>query len=177
MIRYSEDFKGIVYPAAAVVVKQDKVLGGKQNFFIHHIEDIVSFSLHPTRTIAATGQMAAKGKAKCIDLVVWDVKTNEVKGVFSEFHRRAIVLTSFSPNGQLLLSIGQDDDNSLAIHEWQAKRLITTSPVDKAKMTSIAWKSDTEFVTTGFKVVKFWTLNGRNVKGTNGSTGAAKFSS
>jgi len=29
MIRYSDDFKGIVYPAAAVVVKQDKVLGGK----------------------------------------------------------------------------------------------------------------------------------------------------
>lgn len=44
-------------------------------------------------------------------------------------------------------------------------------------MTSIAWKSDTEFVTTGFKVVKFWTINGRNVKGVNGSVGAAKFSS
>lgn len=65
----------------------------------------------------------------------------------------------------------------MAIHEWSAKRLVTTSPVDKAKMTAIAWKNDTEFVTTGFKVVKFWTLNGRNVKGTNGSVGAAKFSS
>ncbi|KAL4483877.1 hypothetical protein ABPG72_006252 [Tetrahymena utriculariae] len=176
MVKYSNDYKSIVYPAAAVGVKQEKKLGGQQKFFIKHVEDIVSFSIHPTRTVAATGQMAAKGAAaKCIDLFVWDVNTMEIKAHFNEFHRRAIVLTSFSPNGQLLLSVGQDDDNSLAIHEWQAKRLVTTSPVDKAKITAVIWKSGTEFVTTGFKVVKFWVLNGRNVKGTNGSVGGAKF--
>lgn len=55
MIKYSADYKNIIYPAAAVVVNQEKKLGGKQDFFIKHIEDIISFSLHPTRTIAATG--------------------------------------------------------------------------------------------------------------------------
>ncbi|EGR30797.1 hypothetical protein IMG5_123400 [Ichthyophthirius multifiliis] len=145
-------------------------------FFIKHIEDIVSFDLHPQRTIAATGQMAAKGKAKCIDIFVWDVETNEIKANFNDFHRRAVVLLKFSPNGQLLLSVGQDDDNSLAIYDWQAKRLVTTSQVDKAKVTSAAWKNETEFVTTGFKHVKFWTLSGRNAKSVIGKvTSSQKF--
>lgn len=84
MIRYSSDFKSIVYPAAAVVVKQEKRYGGKQDFFVKHIEDIVSFSLHPTRSIAATGQMAAAGKAKCLDLFIWDVNTKVNSKLYKE---------------------------------------------------------------------------------------------
>jgi microtubule-associated protein-like 6 len=82
---------------------------------------------------------------------------------FNEFHLRAIVLLKFSPDGSLLLSVGQDDDNSLAIHEWQGKRMIATSNIDKAKVNAAAWKDETEFVTCGNKHIKFWKLAGRNV--------------
>jgi len=70
-----------------------------------------------------------------------------------------------------------DDDNSLAIHDWFNKRLTVTSPVDKAKVTSVAWKSNTDFMTTGLKHVKFWTLTGKNLKGLMGNTTSPKFDS
>jgi hypothetical protein len=50
--------------------------------------------------------MAAKGKAKCIDIFVWDVDTYEIMANFNDFHRRAVVFITFSPSGSLILTIG-----------------------------------------------------------------------
>ena len=46
-----------------------------QKFFNLHEEDVVAMALHPNKQIIATGQMAAKGKAKLIDIFVWNVAT------------------------------------------------------------------------------------------------------
>jgi hypothetical protein len=43
--------------------------------------------------------------------------------------------------------------------------MITSSCIDRAKVNGVAWASEDEFTTVGNKHVKFWTLNGRNVKG------------
>lgn len=97
--------------------------------------------------------MAMKGK-KTIDMHVWDIDKMESMCLLNDFHRRGITNIKFSVDGTLLLSIGQDDDNSLAIYEWQQKRLVVTSPVDKAKVTSCCWKEgNKEFITTGMKHV------------------------
>jgi microtubule-associated protein-like 6 len=112
--------------------------------------------------------MAQAGKAKCIDIFVWDIEKKEQVAHFNDFHLRAIVLLRFSPDGTLLLSVGQDDDNSLAIHDWQANRLIATSNIDKAKVNGAAWASNDEFCTVGNKHIKFWKLNGRNALGKMG---------
>ena len=171
-----------VYVGAGVAAvlensKKDKKLW-KQSFFNVHANDVVSFAMHPSRTVAATGQMASPGKAKAIDIYVWDVETKEIMGRFNDFHRRAIVVLSFSKSGQFLGSIGQDDDNSLAIYEWKTKRLVVTSNVDKAKVNGFAWKNDNEFATVGMKHIKFWTLTGRNLKSTMGQqSGGGKFES
>jgi microtubule-associated protein-like 6 len=34
-------------------------------------------AIHPNKDIVATGQMAAKGKAKMIDIFVWKISTME----------------------------------------------------------------------------------------------------
>ena len=122
-------------------------------------------AVHPKGNIIATGQMAAKGKAKTIDLYVWNSESKESYCNLNSFHLRAVNQVSFSPDGTKLLSTGQDDNNSLAIHDWNSKTLLCTSNFDKAKVTAVAWKPDsnTEFVTAGAKVIKFWTLNGRNL--------------
>lgn len=56
--------------------------------------------------------MAQKGKAKLIDIFVWDVNTKEVRAKFNDFHLRAIVFLEFSADGTLLLTVGQDDGMS-----------------------------------------------------------------
>lgn len=48
---------------------------GYQHFFDKHVEDVVSMAVHPNSKIIATGQKAAKGKAKLIDLYIWNVDT------------------------------------------------------------------------------------------------------
>lgn len=135
----------------------------EQTFFNQHGEDVVSFAIHPSRQIAATGQMASTGKATCIDIYVWDIESKEILGRFNDFHRRAVYILQFSPSGQLLASIGQDNDNSVAIYDWKTKRLVATSPVDKAKVNSVCWQGDESFVTCGSKHIKFWDIKGRNI--------------
>lgn len=49
----------------------------------------------------------------------------------SGFHRRAVRQLGFSPDGKFLLSTGEDDDHSLAVYEWETKRMVCNSKVDK----------------------------------------------
>ena len=42
------------------------------------------------REIAATGQMAAKGKAKMVDVFVWNIDDQQVLAQLTGFHRRAV---------------------------------------------------------------------------------------
>lgn len=53
--------------------------------------------------------MAAKGKAKFIDIFVWRMDTLENLAQINGFHRRAIKNLAFSPGGDKLLSLGEDD--------------------------------------------------------------------
>ena len=52
--------------------------------------------------------MAAKGKAKIIEIWVWDIETKgkEILSCLKGFHLRAIACVSFSPSGKYLLSAG-----------------------------------------------------------------------
>ena len=96
-----------------------------------HEEDIICLDIHPNKKIAATGQMAAKGKAKLIEIYIWEIQSKKVLACLKGFHLRAICCVAFSPTGKYLLSIGRDDNNSLAIYDWfNNNRLITTSKVD-----------------------------------------------
>jgi len=74
-----------------------------------------------------------------------------------------------------LLSIGEDDDHSLAIYDWASSKLLATAKVDRDVVTSCEFKSDTEFVTTGVKHVKFWTFAGINCTPKRGIMGAGQF--
>jgi microtubule-associated protein-like 6 len=80
-LKYTSDGK-IVYTTAALGVVQDKAATYNtaktekivvQDFFDLHQDDIVALAIHPNRNIVATGQMAAQGKAKMVDVFVWDV--------------------------------------------------------------------------------------------------------
>ncbi len=75
----------------------------------------------------------------------------------------------FSPDGTLLLTIGMDPDYSLAIYDWQANRLLSTSKVDKSPVSAITWRGSNKFVTCGEKHFKFWSQNGRNLNYNQGN--------
>jgi len=42
-------------------------------------------------------------------------------------------------------------------------------------VTGLAWRSESEFVSVGVKHIKFWTINGTNIKFIKGSMGTNNF--
>lgn len=55
--RFSRNGKQILFPTACLAVKMD-IDSKKQDIFLEHKEDIVSFAVDRRREIMATGQMA-----------------------------------------------------------------------------------------------------------------------
>jgi echinoderm microtubule-associated protein-like 6 len=96
----------VVYTTAALAVIQDTGNDRSQEFFDLHQDDVVSLALHPGGEIAATGSRAPAGKAKMVDILIWSVSSREVLARLTGFHRRAVSVLQFSPDGQKLLSIG-----------------------------------------------------------------------
>ena len=172
-VKYTNDDNKIVFHAAALGIVLEKS-SNSQTFFKDHDEDVVSLAIHPNRNIIATGQMAKAGKAKLIDIYVWDIDEKKPLANLKGFHLRAIRNLAFSPNGSKLLSGGEDDDNSVAVYDWQNSKIICSSPVDKARVTELAFSSENEFVTIGLKHIKFFSLNGRNISGKKGIFGSVK---
>jgi microtubule-associated protein-like 6 len=162
--KFSNDPDSIVFVTAALGVNMN-VVSNTQTFFNKHEEDVISFDLHPNRKIAASGQMAMKGKAKMIDIFVWDVETKEVLANLKGFHIRAIKLVRFSPSGKYLLTYGLDDDHSLAVYDWAQERLVCSSKVDKKNVldSCFALKDDRKFLSIGSRHCKVWNFKGCNV--------------
>lgn len=50
--------------------------------------------------------------------MLWDVETKSLICFIQDFHIRGISHLAFSPDGTLLLTIGMDDDHSLALYDW-----------------------------------------------------------
>lgn len=146
-VRYSGSGSTCLFITAALGVEMN-LKNREQSFYQGQSDDLISFAISPDKKICATGQMAelnkANPKAKIVDVHVWDAETKQLKVKLTGFHQRAVVLVVFSPSGKRLLTVGQDDKNSLAVYDWEAStKPIWSSTVDGAKVTGAAWKSET----------------------------------
>jgi microtubule-associated protein-like 6 len=185
---YTKDENKIVYHTAALGVVIDKKTN-KQKYFIHHKEDIVSLAIHPNKVTIATGQRAAKGEAKYIDLYIWNVNdlpdetdcNSEDRGSIPEgvydlkgVLLRAISILAWSPDGKKLLAGGQDDQNSIAVFDssnLSKITLISTIKVDGKPVLDSKWFNNNEFISVGKTHIKFYKVNGRNVTASKGIFG------
>ncbi|MGL4948326.1 MAG: hypothetical protein ACRC42_02985, partial [Mycoplasma sp.] len=190
-VKYTGEENLIVYHTAALGVVIDKKTN-QQKYFTNHEEDIVSLAIHPNGRTVATGQMAAKGKAKLIDLYVWNIddlpdetnvladdRANPPKGVtnWKGSLLRAIRVLQFSPDGKKLLANGQDDYNSIAVYDTSNLTkisLIGIVKVDGARVLDAIWRNPAEFVSVGPKHIKFYKVSGRNINVSKGVFGKIK---
>lgn len=105
----------IIYCVAGSGVVMDTTTSA-QRFFLGHSEDILCLAVHPSRPIVATGQLDPKGKSTPY-ICIWDSTTmNEIKKIV--YHDRGVVALAFSPDGEYLVSIGNDNDHDVAIWKW-----------------------------------------------------------
>lgn len=43
------------------------------------------------------------------------------------YHRRAVTVVRFSPNGRLLATLGADDHHGLAVYDWENSVILSTT--------------------------------------------------
>jgi len=175
-LRYTKD-GNVVFTTAGLGVVYDKRTK-TQSFYNEHAEDIVAMALHPDGDIVATGQMASKElgdersnkknarnkgvlkQGKLVDIRIWRASTCETICKIRGFHRRAVRTLKFSPGGSKLLSIGEDDQHSVAVYDWATQTNIGNAKCDPAKVNDAEWKNETEFATCGVKHMMTFTQNG-----------------
>lgn len=163
----------IVYHTAAVGVIYDPI-SHLQRHHLCHNDDIMSFAIaSPKRNIVATGE---RGKKPGIRL--WDARTGELRCELKGFHARGVVSLAFSADMKLLVSVGDDDDHSIALWEdasngsWTLAKLRATAKGDKGvnQFASFA-SSGSGIITGGAKHVLFWSVEGKNMASKRGRVG------
>jgi microtubule-associated protein-like 6 len=141
-----------------------------------HEEDIVCLDVWKSK-YAATGSQARGNKSKLVEVYVWELGSDNMRvlSCLKGFHLRNVTTVRFSPSGKKLLTIGGDNDHSVAIYDWARGRLLSTSKVDKARVTDAVWKNEIEFVTCGLNHIKFWRQHGQNISSKSGVLGKGKW--
>ncbi|EEY63980.1 microtubule-associated protein, putative [Phytophthora infestans T30-4] len=163
-------FEEIVYPAAAAcVVLNTKTM--TQRHHLSHTDDILSLCLHPRLPLAASGEIGKQPK-----IIVWNLETMDDQCIVQGFHKRGILQLAFlSP--EMLVSIGGDDDHSIAVYEssnnWKSAALKIAVKGNKAAPFHITTnpRVSSEFVTCGQKYVEFWSLQGKELVSKKGLLG------
>jgi len=85
-----------------------------------HENEIISMDTHPKRTVVATSSRSSQNNNNNDDLVpiyIWEIDTQKVISCLKGFHIHSIILLQFSLGGNLLISVGDDPDHSIAIYE------------------------------------------------------------
>lgn len=172
-------FNEVVYHTAAVGVIYD----ASSHFQKHHVghnDDITSFAIsNSTRAVIATGE---RGKAPVVRL--WDSHTgelrNEIKAGTLTAQARSILSLAFSSDNTHLVSVGSDDNHTVALWEdasnggaWTSSRLVATVKGDRGTNMFAAFGLGRDsFITGGVKHILFWEVKGANsISATKGQVG------
>lgn len=156
-------------------------------------------ALHPGKEIVATGQMAGKGlnektvvkqkiddasrgrvergrqgksstQGKLVEIHVWSASSQELITTLFGFHRRAIRHLQFSPAGDKLLSLGEDDHHSVAIYDWANGIQLCTAKCSPKPVYGVAWHptNPNEFTAVGISLFSTFTQSGQTLRGHKG---------
>ena len=162
---YNVDGK-IVYATAATGIVYD---GDEhvQDFFTFHSDDILCMSLHPDMDLIATGQVG-RDPVVCI----WSTKTHEMISELRGYHQRAVTSLSFDATGKFLVTVGLDDEHSIAVYDWENKKVLANSKGDTRRIFGCAYNPhDGRIVTVGESHIKFWIMENGYLNGKNGVYG------
>ncbi|XP_041352370.1 echinoderm microtubule-associated protein-like 6 isoform X2 [Gigantopelta aegis] len=162
--------KDIVYFVAGVGIVYN-LRENKQRFFLGHDDDIVSLTLHPDRTLVATGQI---GKAPYI--CVWDSVTNSTASILKDGHENGVGALGFDKDGHRLVSVGMDQHSTINVWDWRKGKIISTVRGHSDKVFDVQFNPflPNTIVSCGVKHIKFWSLCGNALtprKGVFGSAG------
>lgn len=156
-LKYSRAGEVLFFSAGVAVIMNQK--SRLQKFYQNHTSTITSMAVHPTEHIVATGD---QGEVPVIHL--WDSQTMTTISILSGFHRRAVTHLQFSPNGNWLVSVGQDNFHSIAVYDWRNEHIVTHSLGFSQNSFDISFNPvGNGLVHCGDEIIRFWEINGLNI--------------
>ncbi|KAG1660169.1 hypothetical protein FOA52_005269 [Chlamydomonas sp. UWO 241] len=169
---YNGDGQVVYYTAGLGVVYNREE--HSQSFFNGHVDDISAICLcpaeievsgvtYPAKTLVATGQMTHVDEGSYV--AVWDSsKPENAELARLEFGKtaRGFSALAFSPNGEQLAILGQDDSNSLFVYDWRHGSAFEATGMKGAppQVFGVEWNPYEDagsLVTFGRRHIKVWT--------------------
>jgi WD40 repeat protein len=151
----------IMYTAGEVLVGYSKG-EHKQRYGFGHTYEITAVAVSPDNITVATSQA---GTRPCI--ILWDTKSMAIKKKLTGLHTDVVRHLRFAPpDGNRLLSVGQDYNHTIGIWDTATGQLLAHTRGGEAKVFDIQWAPNGgggSFVQVGFQHIKFHVLRGRNV--------------
>ena len=111
-LRYTEN-DHFVYHTAALGITMDPAKN-TQRFHFGHKDDIMSFAIHPSGNIIATGEIGPKPL-----ISIWSLDNMEAITTFNSPLRKGVAQLAFSPSGKFLAGGTMDDDHNVVIYDWE----------------------------------------------------------
>jgi WD40 repeat protein len=155
----------IVYPASKYVCVYNKK-NNSQVFYAGHANDISCVTSSRDGLFVASAEKTLRP-----DIHIWDSSTCLLITKLSPIHRRGLVYMQFSLDGKKLVSVGQDQDHSIALWvsptgRWSDGQILawTRSDVNPSTFCSFYEQSSPDgflLASGGRYHQKFWTLNGK----------------
>nr|CAB3242507.1 echinoderm microtubule-associated protein-like 6 [Phallusia mammillata] len=172
-LHYLDDCQQVVYHAAGAGIVQN-LSSGQQTFYLEHTDDILCLAVnqHPKfQSVVATGQLGSNAS-----IHVWDAGSKKTLSILRGFHTSGVCSLNFSASGKMLLSVGLDDQHSVAVWRWQEGAKACSHPTSRQRVFCAEFRpdSDAAFVTVGVKHVMFWQVCGSAILGKRGVLGATE---
>ncbi|CAM9122646.1 unnamed protein product [Ascophyllum nodosum] len=161
--------------ACGVVANQGRE-GRQQRFFSGHSDTISCLAVHHSvkgvqiydaapegrgmrdfspSTIVCSGEIGARPR-----VCVWCTETCQVISIFRGFHRKGIDSVCFSPDGQLIVSVGADPSHAMAVFHWQSRTTLFTAPSGLEPVLDCHVAHENLVVSCGVDHIRFWTRVG-----------------
>ena len=186
-LRYNYD-RNPVFPAAAlgvVLKKGSEKTASTQVYFEGHDDDVLCLCISADRRFVATGQTASKSSKGKGSVCIWDATDCRLLSRLDGCHQRGVSTVAFSPDGHMLLTTGQDNNNQHSLWkdaggQWSRVELMASEKGDQNPVMFSKWiyggKEDGDagggFVTGGGKTINFWKIDGATISKKPGKYGA-----
>lgn len=158
----------VVYYAAALGIVLDP-LTREQRYFRGHQDDILAMTVFEMKS---TNQvLVATGQQGMASIFIWEVPSMQTLAVLPT-KQKTVQFLSFSADGRLLVALSED--LQICVYDWKTQSMLSSTKVDGSVVSSLQVlgmgsstpPSSLQFFTAGDKLLRLWTLQGRNITST-----------
>ena len=133
------DNNTIAYHAGSIVIVHDISNNTQQNF-VKHKEEIQGFSVSNNKKYIASHDVVKSKSTNTPQLVIWDNEKKEDILTIENITTKGVTSLAFDSEGELLISLGADDDHTVSIVSLSDKKIIFSDIFGKVKIQDSCFK-------------------------------------